>query len=167
MPRRRRRMSAASPGDHMSARVYIDRPLPMCPVRMISTANNALSAMMRRTNWTTSMRTARFRPDTLHLELFQSCDKRIWRATVEYNAEQERPRLFWAQKIPGGPNRIAIRSRQSVRLRRVPASALLESSPDEQTRSERQRRNGVDRCRDAYRVGENTGEKCASDIAQI
>src|SRR5215468_10984097 len=82
--------------------------------------------------------------------------------------QNKKDRVFFGlKKFPAGQTASRYRARQSVRLRRVRASALLESSPDEQTRSERQRSNGVDRCRDAYHVCEDTGEKCASDIAQI
>src|SRR5262245_49981444 len=75
--------------------------------------------------------------------------------------------FFGLKKFPAGQTASRYRGRQSVGLRRVRASALVESSPHEQTRRERQRSNGVDRRRDAYRVCQDTGEKCASDIAQI
>src|SRR5215510_8167034 len=75
--------------------------------------------------------------------------------------------FFGLKKFPAGQTASRYRTRQSARLRRVRASAPLESSPDDEARRERQRSNGVDRCRDAYRVYEDTGEKCASDTAQI
>lgn len=52
--------SAAPPGDHINPRVNNERPLVMCPARMMTIANTELRATVSATNCATSTRTSRF-----------------------------------------------------------------------------------------------------------